>query len=89
MKHHETKGATVTILPCNRWFIGSQHGGHEMTNDFVAISAGMLVVSLVVWSLWGNPQTTGPPNTHAVRILADDPTLKLVSEKSSYMRTER
>jgi hypothetical protein len=42
-----------------------------------------------VWSFWGNPQHTKPEKTQVVRILADDPALKLVSEESSYMRTER
>jgi hypothetical protein len=60
-----------------------------MTKDMLAISVGMLTPRLGVWSFWGNPQNTRPTKTHVVRILADDPALKLVSEKSSYMRTER
>ena len=60
-----------------------------MTKDFVAIGAGMLVVGLSVWSLWGNPQNTRLAETQEARILADDPALKLVSEKNPYMRTER
>jgi hypothetical protein len=60
-----------------------------MTKDMLAISAGMLAASLGVWSFWGNPHSTTPAKTDAVRILADDPSLKLISEKSSYMRTER
>ncbi|UPJ49835.1 hypothetical protein IVB30_44360 [Bradyrhizobium sp. 200] len=59
-----------------------------MTKDFVAIGAGMLVVGLGVWGLWGNPHAR-PPETQEVRILADDPALKLISEKNPYMRTER
>jgi hypothetical protein len=58
-----------------------------MTKDTFAICAGMLAVGLGVWSLWGNPQNAKPAKTQVVRTLADDP--KLVSEKSSYMRTER
>ena len=42
-----------------------------------------------VWSFWSNPQQTRPEKTQVVRILADDPALKLFSEKGSYMRTER
>ena len=49
----------------------------------------MLAVGLGVGSFWGNPQHTGPEKTRVVRILADDPALKLVSEKSPYTRTER
>ena len=61
-----------------------------MTKDFVAIGAGMLVVGLGIWSLWGNPHNERPAETQEeVRILADDPALKLVSENNPYMRTER
>ena len=60
-----------------------------MTKDMIAIGAGMLVVSLGVWSLRDTPQNASPARTEAARILADDPALKLVSENSPYMRTER
>jgi hypothetical protein len=69
--------------------IGSQYGGQQMTKDVFAICAGMLAVGLGVWSFWGNPQNAKPAKTEVVRTLADDPALKLVSEKSSYMRSER
>jgi hypothetical protein len=60
-----------------------------MTKDVVAISAGMLAVGLVVWSFRDQPQSARPATTEAIRALADDPALKLISEKNSYMRTER
>ena len=60
-----------------------------MTKDIVVIYAGMLAVSVGVWTFWGNPQSTTPARTEVVRILADDPALKLASETSPYMRTER
>ena len=60
-----------------------------MSKDFMAIGAGMLVVGLGIWSLWGSPQNARPVETQEVRILADDPALKLISEKNPYMRTER
>jgi hypothetical protein len=60
-----------------------------MTKDFVVICAGMLAVSAGVWNFWGSPQDTKPTRTEVVRILADDPALKLASETSPYMRTER
>jgi hypothetical protein len=60
-----------------------------VTKDFVAVGAGMLVVGLGVWSLWGHPQNARPAETREARILADDPALKLVSEENPYMRTER
>ncbi|MCA6118352.1 hypothetical protein J6524_26260 [Bradyrhizobium sp. WSM 1738] len=60
-----------------------------MTKDMIAIGAGMLVVWLGVWSLRDGLPNASPAKTQAVRTLADDPALKLVSENSPYMRTER
>ena len=60
-----------------------------MTKDFIVICAGFLAVSVGVGSVWINPQSTKPERTEVVRILADDPALKLASETSPYMRTER
>lgn len=60
-----------------------------MTKDFVAIGAGMLVVGLGIWGWWGAPQHAKPAETPEMRLLADDPALKLVSEQNPYMRTER
>lgn len=60
-----------------------------MTKDFIAICAAMLVVGVGVWGLRGNTHGTSPETTETVRILAVDPALKLASERSPYMRTER
>ena len=60
-----------------------------MTKDFIAICAAMLVVGVGVWGLRGNTHGTSPETTETVRVLADDPVLKLASERSPYMRTER
>ena len=60
-----------------------------MTKDIVVIYAGMLAVSVGVWTFWGKPQSTTPARTEVVSILADDPASKLASETSPYMRTER
>jgi hypothetical protein len=60
-----------------------------MTKDIIVICTGMLAVGVGVWSFWGNPQSTKSAKTQVVRIVADDPALKLVSEKSTYMGTER
>jgi hypothetical protein len=60
-----------------------------MTKDFIAIGAGMLVVGLGMWGLWGTPQDASPAEAREARILADDPALKFVSEDNPYMRTER
>ncbi len=60
-----------------------------MTKDFIAICAAMLVVGVGVWALRGNTHGTSPETTETVRALADDPALKLASDRSPYMRTER
>ena len=60
-----------------------------MTKDIVVIYDGMLAVDLGVWTFWGKPQSTTPARTEVVSILADDPALKLASETSPYMRTDR
>jgi hypothetical protein len=60
-----------------------------MTKDFIAICAAMLVVGVGVWGLRGNTHDTSPETTETVRALADDPALKLASDRSPYMRTER
>jgi hypothetical protein len=60
-----------------------------MTKDIAVICAGMLAVGVGVLTFWGKPQSTKPARTEVVRILADDPALKLASETSPYMRTER
>ena len=60
-----------------------------MSRDFIAICAAMLVVGVGVWGLRGNTHGTSPETTETVRALADDPALKLASDRSPYMRTER
>jgi len=60
-----------------------------MTKDFIAICAAMLVVGVGVWGLRGNTHGTSRETTETVRALADDPALKLASDRSPYMRTER
>ena len=60
-----------------------------MTKDFIAICAAMLVVGVGVWGLRGNTHGTSPETTETVRALANDPALKLASDRSPYMRTER
>src|SRR6476620_1653547 len=60
-----------------------------MTKDFIAISAATFVVAAGMWGLRGSTHGTSPETTETVRVLADDPVLKLASERSPYMRTER
>jgi hypothetical protein len=59
-----------------------------MKRDVLAISGGMITLGAVIWIFWGNPEHV--PRIHAgSQELGADPALKLVSERSPYMRTER
>jgi hypothetical protein len=59
-----------------------------MKRDILAISGGTLALGAVLWIFWGNPvNAPRAPGDH--QQLAADPALKLVSERSPYMRTER
>jgi hypothetical protein len=58
-----------------------------MKRDLLVIGVGMLAVGVVTWSFWGNPR--GTPRMHTVQMLDKDPNVKLVSEHSPFMRTER
>ena len=60
-----------------------------MKKDFIIIWTGMLAVGLVAWSYSDDRHHAKPERTEAARVIADDPALKLYSEKSPYMRTER
>jgi hypothetical protein len=46
------------------------------------------MVLLATWALWGNPYSS-VPRMHTGQSIAADPNLKLVSERSPYMRNER
>jgi hypothetical protein len=58
-----------------------------MKRDFFVISAAMLAVYVVVSILWGGPDYSSRGHTH--QQINADPELKLISEQSPYMRTER
>ena len=61
-----------------------------MTRDFIAICAAALVIDVGAWGLLRHHRPATPPETtETVRLLADDPALKLASERSPYMRNER
>jgi hypothetical protein len=58
-----------------------------MKRDFWVISAGIFAVYAVVSILWASLDK--PSRVHTHQQINADPELKLVSEQSSYMRTER
>jgi hypothetical protein len=61
-----------------------------MKRDFLVISGAMLALGLTVWTFWGNPQMSSSPNNRFVQSFdPDDPDLRVVSERSPYMRNER
>ena len=79
-----------SLVPMQLWQRFCTAAGTEASNDdIIVICAGMLTVGVGAWSFLGNSQSTRSAKTQVERILADDPALKLVTEKSSYMRTER
>jgi hypothetical protein len=62
-------------------------GEDAMKLDLLIISGGILAVGAVIWGFWGNPDNT--PRAHSAEALNADPQLKLVSQRSMYMRDER
>jgi hypothetical protein len=58
-----------------------------MKRDFLVISAGMLAVYAALSMFWSSPEKL--PRMHIIQQIDAAPELKLVSEQSPYMRTER
>ena len=58
-----------------------------MKRDLLAICGGILASGAIAWSLWGNP--TNVPHMHGLQTMAADQDLRLVSQRSPYMRDER
>ena len=62
-----------------------------MKRDLWVLSGGTLAVGCVVWVVWGHPESL--PRMHTTTFqeieIKADPDLKLVSERSPYMRSER
>ena len=59
-----------------------------MRRDFLVISAGVLAVYAALSMFWSSPEK--PPRAHTIQQqIVAAPELKLVSEQSPYMRTER
>ena len=58
-----------------------------MKRDFLVISAAMLAVYAALSMFWSGPDK--PPRMHTIQQIDAAPELKLVSEQSPYMRTER
>jgi hypothetical protein len=59
-----------------------------MKRDLLIISSGVLAVGAAIWTFWGNPEST-PRARPGETFLNADPNLKLISQRSAYMRDER
>lgn len=59
-----------------------------MKQDLCVGVGGVIAVGLAIWGLWGNPRHSAPKE-HVAQHLSVDPELKIVSERSPYMRSER
>jgi hypothetical protein len=46
-------------------------------------------LGLITWTFWGNPEMGYVPRLRTAQSLKADPNLKLISERSASMRTER
>jgi hypothetical protein len=60
-----------------------------MGRDILVMSGASLALGLISWAFWGNPPMSAEPRLPAAQSLNQDPNLKLVSEQSPYMRSER
>jgi hypothetical protein len=58
-----------------------------MKQDVWVIAVGMLAIGFAAWAVWGNPESA--PRVHAAHEIQASPEIKLVSERSPYMRSER
>lgn len=58
-----------------------------MKRDIGVLSGAMLTIGAFVWVFWGNPETSN--RTSAIHRFDIAPELKLLSEHSPYMRSER
>lgn len=58
-----------------------------MQRDLIIISAGMIAISIISWSSWKDPGVV--PSMHTAQTLDQDQSVKLVTEHSPYMWSER
>jgi hypothetical protein len=60
-----------------------------MQRDILIISGGFLAVGLALWAFWGNPPMSADSRLPMAQTLDQDRDIRLVTERSPYMRTER
>jgi hypothetical protein len=59
-----------------------------MKQDLCVGIGSVVAFGLAIWGVWGNPRPS-PPKEHVAQHLNADPELKIVNERSPYLRTER
>ena len=60
-----------------------------MKRDIGVISGATLAIGMIMWALVGNPESASRTRISASQKMDVAPELKLVSERSPYMRSER
>jgi hypothetical protein len=60
-----------------------------MKRDILVMSSATLAAALIAWAFWGNPPMSAEPRFPLAQSLDQDPAVKLVTERSPYMRSER
>ena len=70
-------------------YASSSRKEDAMRRDLLVMSGASIGVALITWAFWGNPDKGFGVRTHTAQWVKPDPELKLLSERSPYMRTER
>lgn len=60
-----------------------------MKRDIGVISGATLAIGVIMWAFVGNPESAGRTRASVTQKMNVGPELKLVSEQSPYMRSER
>ena len=64
-----------------------------MARDLLTLAALLIVFGVIIWSVLGNSQKVSSQGSslraETSHSLSADPDLRLISERSEYMRTER
>jgi hypothetical protein len=80
-----------TSIPCQTLapiYASSSRKEGAMRRDLLVMSGASIGVALIAWAFWGNPDKGSVARTHTTQWVKPDPDLKLISERSPYMRTE-
>jgi len=60
-----------------------------MRQDLLFVAGGIVATGLTMWGFLGNPPKHSVPRVSVVQQFDADPDLKVISERSPYMRSER